>query len=118
MVGHRLGELQPAPDVLEQARDHLAEARVVDGVAQVGERLDDVHAGLEQLRQVEAEGDELGARDVARARRGRAFHALEGEEIEPEALQAQLEVDRVGGVEVAGGSAPVGVDGPVGEERH
>ena len=31
---------------------------------------------------------------------------LEGEEVEPEALQAQLEVDRVDGVQVAGGERP------------
>ena len=54
----------------------------------------------------------------SRARGGRALHAFEREEIEPEALQPQLEVDRVDGVEVAGRDAAVGVDRAVGEERH
>ena len=59
------------------------------------------------------------AREMLRVRAAvERFTRLEGEEVEPEALQPQLEVDRVGGVEVAGGDAAVGVDGAVGEERH
>src|SRR6185437_16656125 len=67
---------------------------------------------------VAAERDELGARDAPRAPRGRALHRVEGDEVEPEALEAQLQVDRVHRVEVAARDASLGIDGAVGEKRH
>ena len=48
----------------------------------------------------------------------RALDRLEGDEVEPEAAQPHLEVDRVGGVEASGGNPALLVDGAVGEERH
>jgi hypothetical protein len=71
-----------------------------------------------QPREMETERDQLGARDVARARRRRSLDALEREQVEPEALEPELQVDRVDGVEVARRDAPVGVDRAVGKERH
>src|SRR5450759_1276263 len=57
VVAHGGRQALPTLDALDQAGHNLAKAQVLDTVAQVGQRLDDGHAGSRQLLQMEAEVD-------------------------------------------------------------
>jgi hypothetical protein len=70
---HRLRERLPALDRLDQAGDHFAEARMLEAVAQVGQTLEDGHAGAHQLLQMEAEVDDFPTRHAAAGSRPRLF---------------------------------------------
>ncbi|MNC88693.1 hypothetical protein D3C83_45360 [compost metagenome] len=97
MCGHALGEHLAALHVLGHRRQHVAEARAVDRIAHVAQAVDDGNARPYHLLQVEAEVDEILARDLA-ARpdaRAAAVHLLVGDEVEPHAAQPQLEVHLV-----------------------
>ena len=68
-LGQRLRQPAAALDLLDQARDHLAEARVLHAVAQVDEAFEHRHAGGGELLEVEAEIDQVLARDAAPPRK-------------------------------------------------
>src|SRR5262249_50753860 len=77
-------------------RDHFAEARVFDAFAQVVEPLEKRHPGLRELLEMEAEVDEVRARDAPAADEaapllgGRA-----GDEVEAHAREAWLEAEEI-----------------------
>jgi hypothetical protein len=70
---HRLRQHLAALDVFQDRGDHLAEARILDAVADVAETVEQRDAGAGHLLHVEAEVDEVlpGDRDAAHAERCR-----------------------------------------------
>ncbi len=110
--GQALRQHLAALDVLEHRGENFAEARVFHAAAQIAQALDERNAGARDLLQVEAEGDQVAAGDAALGEAGAAgAHGPEGDEVEPHALEAQLEVDLVGRVELAARGASDPVDG-------
>jgi hypothetical protein len=111
------GQVLPALDVLDESGDHLAEAGVLHAIAQVGEALDERHAGTGKLLEVEAEVDQVGALDCA-PEAARALGRPAHHEVEPHTLQTELEVDDVQGVDLAQDGLALWVDRLVVEVRH
>jgi hypothetical protein len=118
MIVHGLRQGLATLDRLDQAGHHLAEARMFETVAQVGESFEDGHAGAHQLLQVEAEVNDLPARHATTAQQAAVAERFAADQVELHAPQAQFEVDQVDGVDPAEDHAPIGVDRLVGVERH
>jgi hypothetical protein len=115
----RLRQVAAAFDRLDHARHHLAEARVLDALAQIDQPLDHRHPGAHQLLQVEAEVDQLGARDPAPAEQPRPLaRRRAGDEVEAHAREALLEVDQVHRFDPSEHVLAARVDCPVAEQRH
>src|SRR4029078_9448228 len=84
-----------------------------------GQALDQRHARGGELLEVEAEVDQVLARDLAGAEE--ALHVARraaADEVELHALQALLEVEQVDRLQPADHALARGVDGLVAEERH
>src|SRR5487761_2003429 len=118
VVGHGTGQVLPALDALDQPGDDFAKAQVLDAVAQVGQRLEDGHAGGGELLQVEAEVDQLGPPDRALEYARALARRAADDQIEPHALQAQLQIDQVDGFDLAHERLAAAVDRLVGVQRH
>ena len=84
----------PAADPFDETRDHLAKARVLDAVAKIGQSVDERHAGRGELFEMETKIDEVRTLDVA-PKAERSLSGAADDQIEPHALEAQLEIDDV-----------------------
>src|SRR5262249_2177424 len=106
-------------DVFEYRRQHFAEARILRSIAQIAQALNYGDSRARDLLQIEAEGDKVAASDAAASQSGMAAaDEPESDEIKPHALQAQLEVDLVGGVKLSARSAAQLIDGLVLKRGH
>jgi len=119
VVGEDLRQALAALNGLHQAGDHLAKARVLDAVAQVGQPFHDRHAGARELLKMEAEIDEILPLDAAAGEEPRhVARRRAGDEVELHAREALLEVEQVHGVEAADHRLAARVNRLVGENRR
>ena len=119
ILGEALRQPQAALDTLDDSRHYFAKSGIFDAVAQVDQRFDERHPGRDELLHVEAEVDELRALDFARAKKAPAVTGGPApHQVEPHALQAQLEVDQIDRFDLAEHRLSPGIYGLVGKECH
>ncbi len=119
ILGEALRQPQPALDTLDDSRHHFAKSGIFDAVAQVDQRFDERHPGPDELLHMEAEVDELGALDRARAKQAPTVTGRPApHQVQAHALQAQLEVDQIDRFDLAEHGLSPGIDGLVGKKCH
>ena len=113
-----LGQAESAFDGLHDVADDLPEAGSMEGVAQIGQAVDDGHAGAQELFQVKAEVDQFAPADAALALPCDLSDRRAMDQVEAEPAQAQFEVGQVGGLHATTHTTSARVYRPIAEGTH
>jgi len=104
---------------MEQRGQDIAKSAFLHGVAQIAQAFEQRDARARDVTHMDAERHQIAPGHPLAAGRGVLARQLDqGDEVEPHALQAQLEIDVVDGRQRAPDATAGLIDGAVVEERH